>query len=1182
MKKNVFLLILLLANNLLRSQTPVISSFTPASAKPGDVVTLTGANFSSVAANNVVFFGATRATVTAASSNSVTAIVPIGSTYAPITLLNTETTLSCASLSNFNPVYSPIKNGFTTSDLDPAIVFPVTSVSNLTSNTANNTIAVSDLDGDGKPDVVVANHLENTVSVLRNTATTGTISNTSFGPKINFATNSTPIRVAIGDIDGDGKPDLLVINQSSNNISIFRNTSSGIGNISFDTKIDIATNSNPWGITISDLDGDGKPDLAVICSFISSNLSIFRNTSNGIGTISFDSSIDFPLSGSARSITNGDMDGDGKPDLSVLIGASSYKVSIFRNSSTGAGMISFDPTVDFSTSTSNPYFIAIGDLDGDGKPELAIANSFSASVFRNTSTGAGNISYAPKIDFATGASGGRSIAIGDLDGDGKPDLVVPSVVSSVNSSLFHNSSTGIGDINFTRSNFVTIKNPFAVAIADIDGDNKPDLVTANINGTGTIATGITSETTVSVLRNADPPNPTNPTITSFTPSSGCPNSSTVVIKGTNFTGATAVSIGGTAVNSFTVNSSTQITATVGNGTSGTIAITTPSGTGTSNETFTVNNCNPTIISFTPSSGCANGSTVVITGTNFTGATAVSISGTPVSSFTVNSSSQITAIVGNGTTGAISVTTPGGTATSGDAFIINAAPVFTTCSQNLSKPADAGACSTQLNYTVTATGNPAPILSYVFTGATSGNGSGTGSGASFNLGITNVTITATNSCGSSTCSFTITVTDNTPPTIICPSNITLSACVSTASWTTPAMTDNCPGGTVVQTAGPASGSTFDNGSSTVITYTATDAANNSTSCSFTVSRATTLSASSSATAILCNGGSSTVTVTASGGTAPYSGTGTFTTTAGSYSYIVTDANNCTATTTGTIGQPAALVATCSNNNSSLYFGYPGDQSATIKAIATGGVAPYTVSITMNRALNCNVITSTGDELWSGVGGTSVNNVCPATGPGLIPVSTITGLASGVEYSVNVTLMQNATFTATITDANGCITTCTTSVHAEDVRCFAGNSGNAKVKLCHQTGSATNPCVAICVDQSAVATHLSHGDFLGDCTPNCVAPVYNRGVVINTEPVSTGVFNVRAIPNPTESYFTLDVETASNDKIVVVVYDEVGRLLKYIEKSDRKLISFGEDFTQGTYFAIVIQGKNRKVVKLLKMY
>ncbi|MEO7984090.1 MAG: hypothetical protein ABI688_08405, partial [Bacteroidota bacterium] len=144
---------------------------------------------------------------------------------------------------------------------------------------------------------------------------------------------------------------------------------------------------------------------------------------------------------------------------------------------------------------------------------------------------------------------------------------------------------------------------------------------------------------------------------------------------------------------------------------------------------------------------------------------------------------------------------------------------------------------------------------------------------------------------------------------------------------------------------------------------------------------------------------------------------------------------------------SVVLTCSTNYTSLYYGYAGDQTANIKAIATGGTAPYSISITMNRALKCNVITSDGDELWAGVGGTNSNNVCPASGPGVTPpVSTGTVAASGGYYSVNVTLMEDAVFTATVTDAHRCASTCTVSIHGEDARCFAGNSGNAKVKLC----------------------------------------------------------------------------------------------------------------------------------------
>src|SRR5204862_2385423 len=94
------------------------------------------------------------------------------------------------------------------------------------------------------------------------------------------------------------------------------------------------------------------------------------------------------------------------------------------------------------------------------------------------------------------------------------------------------------------------------------------------------------------------------------------------------------------------------------------------------------------------------------------------------------------------------------------------------------------------------------------------------------------------------------------------------------------------------------------------------------------------ASSSNTAILCHGGSSTVTVSATGGTAPYSGTGTFSVPAGTYSYTVTDENSCTATTTGDITQPPTLVPDSSNTEIFCNGGM-----STVTVSATGGTAPY---------------------------------------------------------------------------------------------------------------------------------------------------------------------------------------------------------------------------------------------------
>ncbi|MBF9143216.1 CUB domain-containing protein [Hymenobacter properus] len=149
-----------------------------------------------------------------------------------------------------------------------------------------------------------------------------------------------------------------------------------------------------------------------------------------------------------------------------------------------------------------------------------------------------------------------------------------------------------------------------------------------------------------------------PSITSFTPANGAVGTS-VVITGTGFTGASAVSFNNIAATSFVVNSATQITAVVPAGsTTGPIRVTVNSLTASSSTNFTLQA--PTITSFTPTSGPA-GTSVVVTGTGFTGATAVTLGGTAVPTFTVNSATQLTLTVPAGAfSGPICVTTPGGT------------------------------------------------------------------------------------------------------------------------------------------------------------------------------------------------------------------------------------------------------------------------------------------------------------------------------------------------------------------------------------------------------------------------------------------------------------------------------------------------------------------------------------------
>jgi hypothetical protein len=120
--------------------------------------------------------------------------------------------------------------------------------------------------------------------------------------------------------------------------------------------------------------------------------------------------------------------------------------------------------------------VAIGDLDGDGTPDLAVANFFSNSV--SVLLGNGDGTFQPRQNFATGV-GPESVAIGDLDGDGTPDLATANSnfsASSVSVLL------GNGDGTFqTRQDFATGLRPASVAIGDLDGDGTPDLAVANSN-----------------------------------------------------------------------------------------------------------------------------------------------------------------------------------------------------------------------------------------------------------------------------------------------------------------------------------------------------------------------------------------------------------------------------------------------------------------------------------------------------------------------------------------------------------------------------------------------------------------------------------------------------------------------------------------------------------------------------
>ncbi|MEO6104331.1 MAG: FG-GAP-like repeat-containing protein, partial [Pseudoxanthomonas sp.] len=416
--------------------------------------------------SNIVFFGATRATVTNATENSLTVTVPVGATYQPISVLNSSTLLTGYSASPFVTTFSPnnsnISKTFFSSQLDlsPA------------SSSFAEYMTTGDIDGDGKADVVSVNSdvAGSNVSIFRNISNSGAA---SFDAKIELQFGGAPTGIVVRDLNGDGKPEVIALDAAK--VSIFGNTSSS-GNISFAPKVDL-TITNGGSITVGDLDNDGKPDV-VVCIRQSKIVSVFRNTSTN-GTLSFANAI-VAVTLSANSPENttiGDFDSDGKADLAVVNKATAT-VSVFRNIST-PGNIAFGTAL-VLTAGDKPESSAIGDFDGDGKPDIAVANSKSNTVhvFQNTTSG-NTISFTAKVDFAADAKV-RNIAAADIDGDGKVDIVT-AVLSIGTASVFRNTHTSgsISAASFAAKKLINAKLQ-DVNVTDFDGDGRPDIAGTNI------------------------------------------------------------------------------------------------------------------------------------------------------------------------------------------------------------------------------------------------------------------------------------------------------------------------------------------------------------------------------------------------------------------------------------------------------------------------------------------------------------------------------------------------------------------------------------------------------------------------------------------------------------------------------------------------------------------------------
>jgi VCBS repeat protein len=320
-------------------------------------------------------------------------------------------------------------------------------------------VALADLNGDGKLDVVTSNAGGGTVSVRLGDGAG------HLGPRADYPAGTTPVGLALGDLNQDAVPDIVVADSSANAVQVLPGTGSG----SFGAPLPYATGAAPYDVVLAHLDHDALLDVGT-ANRGGQSISILHGHADG----TLGPHQDFPTGLSSRRLAFADLDGDG--DLDAVTCAMT-KVSVQMGD--GAGALA-PPTI-YSFSSANSDFgpwgaLALGDWNGDGKVDVVVTSVSRTSFIAGN--GDGTLRAAQRLDYTIGS---RDVAIGDLDQDGKLDFVqAADFALGADFAGCGSVYRGNGDGTFEPwTGYGANLGTSGVAIGDLNSDGAPDLVLSN-------------------------------------------------------------------------------------------------------------------------------------------------------------------------------------------------------------------------------------------------------------------------------------------------------------------------------------------------------------------------------------------------------------------------------------------------------------------------------------------------------------------------------------------------------------------------------------------------------------------------------------------------------------------------------------------------------------------------------